>query len=396
MLLAYDGKLTTRSSFGDFGPIKLASVAEWTSILHLSSRWTFPDLRDMSIRRLTNIASPIEKIALARRYEVNEWLKPAYLDVCKRASTLTLAEMALLPLEDVANICRLREAARGGLIPALPEAVVDSEFSNVVGTQEHVQIDLDQKVALPAPVKKVLDNLEVVAAVERGITLLSSEDKETRRRGAKDIISAVSKSDKSGRTLRSVLASVIDMGIDSWEDSRAKVNGTHVCVTACEAIIKALGPDFKDPTLASADVQGREVIRHYITAICDTRVDRNSVLQASSCNLATSQAGLFAELFARKLGFASLVTVWWDVLNETSLTAATIRQFHSFLTTVGGVIDVEQAKDQAGEFFEELEELLEKSEEPRPANDEGGSEDEYEDHWVLSASVQPEIKVRLH
>jgi hypothetical protein len=161
-----------------------------------------------------------------------------------------------------------------------------------------------------------------------------------------------------------VLALVIDKGIDTWDRPSSKNDGAvSACVLVCDAITKALGPFFEDPTLAAAPgtkaIRGRTVIRHYITAICDNRIDRHSVLRAATSDLAIRQAGLFAELFSKDLITFGFVKTWWETLNKGPLNGTNIRQFHAFLTVIGYAIDIPKAKAHADEFFQSLEGLCE-------------------------------------
>ncbi|KAL1739127.1 hypothetical protein HDZ31DRAFT_77824 [Schizophyllum fasciatum] len=78
------------------GKCDIQSTEEWASILRLASRWSFPALRELAIEELETIASPVEKIALARECHVAQWPLNAYADVCTRTRCLTADEAEAL------------------------------------------------------------------------------------------------------------------------------------------------------------------------------------------------------------------------------------------------------------------------------------------------------------
>jgi hypothetical protein len=58
------------------------SKAEWTSVLKLSTKWFFNDLRELAISQLSSIwISPIDRICLAKEYRVYDWLLRGYEQV---------------------------------------------------------------------------------------------------------------------------------------------------------------------------------------------------------------------------------------------------------------------------------------------------------------------------
>lgn len=95
-----------------FGFYAATSVAEWSSVLDLAAKWKFESIKALAIEKLAVIASPIDKIVLGRRYNIVEWLKDAYKEVCERPSTLTLEEAMRLGMEDVVTISFLRQEIR--------------------------------------------------------------------------------------------------------------------------------------------------------------------------------------------------------------------------------------------------------------------------------------------
>jgi len=100
----------------DFGEHKPRTVEEWTSVLHLATRWEFDSIRHLAIRRLEGLTiSPVDKIVLSRQFNINTpWTHTAYTEICQRPETLTVIEARALGLETAMRIYQLREILRGG------------------------------------------------------------------------------------------------------------------------------------------------------------------------------------------------------------------------------------------------------------------------------------------
>ncbi|KZT08722.1 uncharacterized protein LAESUDRAFT_757437 [Laetiporus sulphureus 93-53] len=91
----------------------LHTVEEWASVLNLATKWEFVVLRDLAIARLSQLASPVERILLARSYDVSQWIAPAYFELCKRDEPLTLGEGERLGMKDVILLSEIRQSIRG-------------------------------------------------------------------------------------------------------------------------------------------------------------------------------------------------------------------------------------------------------------------------------------------
>lgn len=111
-------------------------------MLALSTKWTFDSLRALAITRLEHIASPIDRIVLAKQYSINEWLMPAYIELAKRPASLTLAENQRLGMETVTLLANVRVALRGTVPARLPDAAISSTI-----TQTMHQISAEQSAS---------------------------------------------------------------------------------------------------------------------------------------------------------------------------------------------------------------------------------------------------------
>ena len=96
--------IQSRSLASD-GP-ELFTVEEWTSILTLSDKWSFAELKTQATFQLSSIMSTIEKIALSKKYNVGNpyWLLAAYRELCTRRYPLSIVEGEKLGLETVIKI----------------------------------------------------------------------------------------------------------------------------------------------------------------------------------------------------------------------------------------------------------------------------------------------------
>ncbi|KAJ6578913.1 hypothetical protein DFH09DRAFT_909392 [Mycena vulgaris] len=124
----------------NFSTRDTASAEEWTSVLSLATRWDFTSLRELATQHLFAMTSAVERIALGRRYDVPEWLAPAYTEVCERKDPLNLAEGRLLELDDIIWIGKVRHCIRyasnlnrhhDSIVQLVQDVLVDRVFSDI-------------------------------------------------------------------------------------------------------------------------------------------------------------------------------------------------------------------------------------------------------------------------
>ncbi|KAF9523837.1 hypothetical protein CPB83DRAFT_774781 [Crepidotus variabilis] len=93
----------------------LTTVNDWTSVLTLAHKWQIQELKLLAIQKLGPLASPIDKIALARNFnlasfQVNtvnvkqDWLLPAFTELCSKNSPLSLTQAEKLDMPTVVKI----------------------------------------------------------------------------------------------------------------------------------------------------------------------------------------------------------------------------------------------------------------------------------------------------
>ncbi|KAI0640072.1 hypothetical protein C8Q77DRAFT_1214404 [Trametes polyzona] len=90
----------------------LSTLDEWTSVLRLAHMYEFEGHRTLAIERLKTLATPIDRILLAREYLIDGWLEDAYTELCMREEPLTLDEGVRLGVEDVVRLADIRQSVR--------------------------------------------------------------------------------------------------------------------------------------------------------------------------------------------------------------------------------------------------------------------------------------------
>ncbi|KAI0691210.1 hypothetical protein C8T65DRAFT_745542 [Cerioporus squamosus] len=83
-------------------------TSDWIAVLKLATLWEFSTVRTQAIRFLA-LLDPIERITLAQRYCVGEWVAEALWDISYRTVPLELAECNRLGLEWTVGAVKLRE-----------------------------------------------------------------------------------------------------------------------------------------------------------------------------------------------------------------------------------------------------------------------------------------------
>jgi len=123
-----------------------ASLTDWIAILSISTRLMFEKVRERAIKEITaqlDQIEPFELIELAIKFDVEQWLKPAYRRIVTRATLITHAEAAKVPFPMAVMLMRSREqfwknfnqsAYRGSAYTAAisPDPIIDAEIRLMV------------------------------------------------------------------------------------------------------------------------------------------------------------------------------------------------------------------------------------------------------------------------
>ncbi|KAJ6481256.1 hypothetical protein C8R47DRAFT_1135174 [Mycena vitilis] len=86
---------------------------DWISVLKLSTLWYFLDARDLAIKQLNNRSDigSVERILLARQYDVASWLRMGYTDLGRREEGISLADAEKIGWQTTVRLYQTREAA---------------------------------------------------------------------------------------------------------------------------------------------------------------------------------------------------------------------------------------------------------------------------------------------
>ncbi|KAF7356246.1 hypothetical protein MVEN_00956100 [Mycena venus] len=89
------------------------SKEEWISVLKLSTLWYFLDARELAIRQLDWIGlESVERILLARQYDVPGWLREGYEDLATRDEGISLEDAQKIGWETALRLYQTREMAQ--------------------------------------------------------------------------------------------------------------------------------------------------------------------------------------------------------------------------------------------------------------------------------------------
>ncbi|KAF8270191.1 hypothetical protein EI94DRAFT_1723338 [Lactarius quietus] len=91
------------------------SYEQWKSVLHLSTRWGFASIRELTLKSITPPTS-YDQLVLARTYSVDEWVLPALIALCSRTLPLSFDEAQQMNMGDVVLVATVREKIRGGVL----------------------------------------------------------------------------------------------------------------------------------------------------------------------------------------------------------------------------------------------------------------------------------------
>ncbi|TFK23598.1 hypothetical protein FA15DRAFT_593953, partial [Coprinopsis marcescibilis] len=66
---------------------------EWISVLRLSTRWFFGEMREVAIRKLTEMEmDPVDRVCLGKELHIHTWLLTGYEDLVARIEIITEEE----------------------------------------------------------------------------------------------------------------------------------------------------------------------------------------------------------------------------------------------------------------------------------------------------------------
>jgi len=117
------------------------SLDDWVSLLSFATRFVCEKIRRRAIRQIDNSDAqldPVEKVVLAVKHTIPQWLLPAYQELCERQDSLTLEEGMKLGMPTVIKLMRAREMlVHDSSYPGLRQGGVSSS-SQFLMHQPHI------------------------------------------------------------------------------------------------------------------------------------------------------------------------------------------------------------------------------------------------------------------
>ncbi|KAG6327700.1 hypothetical protein ID866_11388 [Astraeus odoratus] len=91
-------------------PCLPVSIEEWTSVLKLSTTWEFKVTRQAAIDALDVLQiGPVDRVALARKYNIKSWLLPALNKLAQRPKPTSLEEAGRMGIDFALKLASVRE-----------------------------------------------------------------------------------------------------------------------------------------------------------------------------------------------------------------------------------------------------------------------------------------------
>jgi hypothetical protein len=119
-------------SFSASQPLPLMRQEHWTSILRVAHRFGFASQRKFAIKQLLALTSPIDRIVLAHEFGVNEWLKPAYVEVSTAREFVSDADIDRLGLDVFKKLARVRDRLKAFIEPPVVIVAAPSADGSIV------------------------------------------------------------------------------------------------------------------------------------------------------------------------------------------------------------------------------------------------------------------------
>ncbi|KAH9051013.1 hypothetical protein EDB83DRAFT_2629265 [Lactarius deliciosus] len=110
-----------------------------SSVFHLSTRWGFASLRELTLKSIKPPTSH-DQFVLARTYSIDHWVLPALTTLCERTLSLSLDEARQMKMEDVIPVAAVREEIRGSAVRVdavdIPRHVAEAKQANLEAKAE--------------------------------------------------------------------------------------------------------------------------------------------------------------------------------------------------------------------------------------------------------------------
>ncbi|KAG9006328.1 hypothetical protein FRB93_008817 [Tulasnella sp. JGI-2019a] len=115
------------------GALTGLSYTHWASVLRLATLWGFNVARSLAMEKFNTHfldRDPLERLELALRCRVGQWVHPIYIRLCERPEGLSTNEIERLGVARFAAITGIREQV---LRAKIPNSALDSSSKSMLG-----------------------------------------------------------------------------------------------------------------------------------------------------------------------------------------------------------------------------------------------------------------------
>ncbi|KAJ3868878.1 hypothetical protein EV359DRAFT_31323, partial [Lentinula novae-zelandiae] len=87
------------------------SLSQWLSVLKLVKKWDMDEVRRYAISAIEKLPNvdPVDKIVLARTYDIPTWLVPSFNEIMQRPQSLTESDIEKLGIPTTVRLVKLRD-----------------------------------------------------------------------------------------------------------------------------------------------------------------------------------------------------------------------------------------------------------------------------------------------
>jgi hypothetical protein len=116
-----------------YGSLEIQTVENWSLVLKAASALNMREIRKLAIKQLSIIASPVDRIMLAREHGVDRWLIPAFKELCTtRSRPLSDVEGRKLGVEGLIKLANMKYELQEYTTEYLDSAKVDQMVRDLV------------------------------------------------------------------------------------------------------------------------------------------------------------------------------------------------------------------------------------------------------------------------
>ncbi|KAH8996889.1 hypothetical protein EDB92DRAFT_1942502 [Lactarius akahatsu] len=137
---------------------------QWKSVLHLSTRWGFASLRELTLKSIKPPTSH-DQFVLARTYSINHWVLPALTSLCERTLSLSLDEARQMKMEDVILVATVREEIRGGAV-RVNAVEIPGHVAKIQQANLEAKADLEARAETEANANEAEEKAKLVTAAQ--------------------------------------------------------------------------------------------------------------------------------------------------------------------------------------------------------------------------------------